>query len=251
MLKHKNITTCAITLILIIFIANYYMNIPVWVYFLIIIIWLTITVIGAFHIRWNYFLQATLVLPQNNEKVVALTFDDGPHPQYTNSILQILKRYNAKATFFCIGKQVQKYPEIVKSIFNEGHLVANHTFSHSRTIDFYGTKRFIEEITQTDLEIEKILSEKPKYFRPPYGVTNPNIKKAVDSTGHKVIGWSIRSLDTTNMEANSIVKRIVKRISNRDIILLHDTQGKSVEVLEQLLTYLNENKYKTVALNEI
>ena len=128
------------------------------------------------------------------EKKISLTFDDGPGI-YTLEILDLLKKYNVKATFFCIGKNIEMYPEIIKQIIDEGHLIGNHSYGHSPFFDFYNAKKIIEEIQKTDTLLEKLTSKKINFFRPPYGVTTPSIRRAIKITGHKVIGWNIRSLD--------------------------------------------------------
>ena len=143
------------------------------------------------------------------------------------------------------------YPEIVKQIIAEGHLVGNHSYSHSPFFDFYNAKKITEEIQQTDTLLEKFTSKKINFFRPPYGVTTPSIRRALKITGHKVIGWNIRSLDGGTKNQNLIFNRIIKRISPGGIVLLHDTASHSVLVLEQFLQFLQKQNYQVVSVEEL
>lgn len=160
-------------------------------------------------------------------------------------------KYNAKATFFCIGKQIEKRPEVIQRIVNEGHVIGNHSYSHSRGIGFFGTNKMIAEIKQTNELVAKLYNKKMLLFRPPFGVTNPNIARAVSKTNQVIIGWNIRSLDTVIEKENIILERIKKRIKPGSIILLHDTSAKTVNVLEQLLLFLQEEGYKTKTIEEL
>lgn len=180
---------------------------------------------------------------------MALTFDDGPN-ENTLSILDILKKNNVNATFFCIGKNIEKHPGILKRIMEEGHVVGNHSYSHSNFFDFYRKKRLIAEIRKTDALIESISGKKVQLFRPPYGVTNPSIRRALEVTKHKVIGWNIRSLDGILKDEKIIFARIKKRIAPGGIVLLHDT-SHTVAILERLMLYLEENEYKVVSIEEL
>lgn len=153
--------------------------------------------------------------------------------------------------FFCIGKNIEKHPEIVKQIIAQGHLVGNHSYSHSNFFDFYNAGQIQEEIEKTDALLEKLTSKKINFFRPPYGVTTPSIRRALKLTGHKTIGWNIRSLDGGTKNQELILNRITKRVSPGGIVLLHDTGEHSVLVLEQFLQFLQQNNYQVVSIEEL
>ena len=216
----------------------------------IILIWLGINTVGSALISSNYHVKAFCNNPSETEKKIAITFDDGPS-DYTLEVLDLLKKYNTSATFFCIGKNIEAYPEIVKQIIAEGHLVGNHSYSHSPFFDFYNAKKITEEIQQTDMLLKKYTSKKINFFRPPYGVTTPSIRRALKISGHKVIGWNIRSLDGGTKNQNLIFNRIIKRISPGGIVLLHDTASHSVLVLEQFLQFLQKQNYQVVSVEEL
>jgi len=184
-------------------------------------------------------LKPTVGIHWKPKKKIALTFDDGPH-EMSLLVLELLKKYNVKATFFCIGKNIELHPEILKKVIAEGHTVGNHTYSHSPFFDFYRKNKVIAEIKRTDDLITSVSGEKPVLFRPPYGVTNPSIRRALAVTNHKTIGWNIRSLDGISEKRNFLLNRIIKRIKPGGIVLLHDTSLQTVNVLEQLLSFLQK-----------
>jgi peptidoglycan/xylan/chitin deacetylase (PgdA/CDA1 family) len=127
----------------------------------------------------------------------------------------------------------------------------NHSYSHSHFFDFYRKDKVVKEITETNQIIEKNIGKKANFFRPPYGVTNPSIAGALQVTNHKVIGWNIRSMDGIIKNEKIIYNRIAKRISPGSIVLLHDTSLQTVNVLEQLLLFLQKNNYQVVSVEEL
>ena len=131
MLTFKNVNIISILLLTVFILLKISFDISFWWGLILLVIWLTLTIIGSFHIRWNYFLKAK----HNNYKVkdntIAITFDDGPNVDFTPKVLSLLKEYNAKATFFLIGKNAIQNPEIVKQILSNDHIIGNHSFSHS------------------------------------------------------------------------------------------------------------------------
>jgi len=206
---------------------------------------------GAFHIQANFFLKATHQGDTTN-KQIALTFDDGPHPVYTPQVLELLRRHHAKATFFCIGKNVSQYFDIVKQIHDAGHTVGNHSYSHAQTIDFHGKRSWLDELQQTDDAIAQAIGRKPRFFRPPYGVTTPHLANAIRSSSHRVVGWHVRPYDTQESRSpNRIAQNILRKVKPGAIILLHDTHDRIVPVLEQLLPELYQRGYTLVTVAEL
>ncbi|MFC0780131.1 polysaccharide deacetylase family protein [Flavobacterium sp. HJSW_4] len=250
MITHKNISLFFIFLLLLIFLLNLYTAINLWFFFAIIFIWIGINAFGSARISSNYHVKAFCNNPLETEKKIALTFDDGPSI-YTLEVLELLKKYNAKASFFCIGKNIETHPEILQKVISEGHLVGNHSYSHSKFFDFYNEDKITEELRKTDELLEKFTSKKINFFRPPYGVTTPSIRRALKVTGHQVIGWNIRSLDGGTKNQELILNRMIKHISPGGIVLLHDTGTHSVLVLEQFLQFLQQNNYQVVSIEEL
>lgn len=249
MLRFKNITLLTVILAIGLLVLDYYMALPFFLYLLLILFWLVITTIGSFNITWNYHVKVFNKNSYCKNKWVAITFDDGPNSEITPKILQLLEAYKAKATFFCIGKHVEAQPDLVKRIIELGHTVGNHTYSHSSSTGFYSKQAIIDEIAKTDDLILQCIGKKSNLFRPPFGVTNPAISKAIATTKHHVIGWNIRSLDTVKKDPKKVLKRITKRIKPGAVILLHDSKKITVSVLEQLLLFLQENGYQSVTVD--
>ncbi len=199
----------------------------------------------------GYFLKAVTRLPQGKKNEVYLTFDDGPHPVFTLEILKVLKKHNAKATFFCIGKNIEKYPELFKKIRMEGHLTGNHSFKHSNANGFLSSDAIYKDLKKTQDLLLKLSKQHNVLFRPPFGVTNPNIAKAVKKHRLITVGWSIRSYDTVAKSPQKVFEKINKKIIAGDIVLLHDTSNLTVTVLEQLLISLESKQLKPVTLNTL
>jgi len=249
MLTYRKINFIFLAILSVLLALSFFVTIKWWWFLLVLTIRFVIISIGSAFISLNFHLKSYCSNPLETVKKIALTFDDGPN-EITPQLLEVLKKHNAKATFFCIGKNIEKQPEILKRIVDEGHIVGNHSYSHSHFFDFYRKDRLIEEIQKTDALIESITRKKVQLFRPPYGVTNPSIKRAIEVTKHKVIGWNIRSLDGILKDEKIIFARIKNRITPGGIVLLHDT-AHSVSILEQLMLHLEENKYKVVSIEEL
>lgn len=194
----------------------------------------------------------TLCRADGTEPVVALTFDDGPDEQMTPRVLDVLKEHNIKAAFFIVGEKAEKHPEIVRRIVDEGHIVANHTYSHKAVLPMSGIEVISNELAQCSNAIAKHTGGHPKLFRPPFGVTNPTIAKAVKLNGLTTVGWSIRSLDTAASDSReSVCNRVVRRLHNGAVILLHDRCKEADVLLRMLIAEIGQRGYRFIALNEM
>lgn len=216
------------------------------------------------------FLTLSAVLPENNvfgrvfidsktnQKVVALTFDDGPYPPYTEQVLAILKEYNVPATFFLVGQNVEKHPDLVKRIAEEGHQIGNHTYHHVDLLKI-DKKTIAEEIDRTSNVIAAITGTKPHVVRPPHGFRDPVVMEVMAERGLKVVEWSVMSKDWTNPGVEEIVDRTVTKVKNGSIILLHDGDGiasqasrlQSVEATRRIIQTLLAQGYQFVTVDEI
>ncbi len=224
--------------------------VSIWVFLVSILAYLLFLLLVSTNVQWNFFVKAHNRNSSIKNKEIALTFDDGPVPN-TLEILALLKKLNMKASFFCIGKNIEEHPEIFQKIIEEGHMVGNHTFSHTRKMGFLRTHQIIEEITKCDKIAFKIGAVTLKTFRPPFGIINPKVKRALESTGHHVIGWNVRSYDAVLSSKKFILKRITKNIKPGDVVLLHDNKLLTVDILEQLLLFLQTNDYKSVRVDNL
>ena len=181
---------------------------------------------------------------------IAITFDDGPDPVKTPEILRVLRKYDAGASFFLIGNKAEANRALVSEIHKAGHTVGNHSYSHSNRFPIISVRSISEEILKTSAILEEITGRKVKYFRPPFGVTNPRIYRGLRGSGLEVVGWSIRSLDTSIKDPDSVVQRIIKGLKAGDIILLHDSTDHIVEILEQVLKISSQKGLKCVSLDK-
>lgn len=188
-------------------------------------------------------------------KYIALTFDDGPHPEYTGKILDILKKNDAKATFFVIGKNAEYHPELVKREYDEGHEIGNHTYSHP-DMNKISVDKAVEEILKAQAVIESITGKKPTLFRAPGGIFSDELVCEVEELDCKPILWSWRqdTKDWSNVSVDNIVNTVINNLQNGDIILFHDfnTKGSSTpKALEILLPKLKNMGYSFVTVSEL
>jgi peptidoglycan/xylan/chitin deacetylase (PgdA/CDA1 family) len=165
-------------------------------------------------------------------------------------VLELLEKYHAKAAFFCIGEHVAQHPEITKAAYEKKHIIANHSYTHSNFFDFYSPSRMAVELEKTNEIIYRTTGKRPRLFRPPFGVTNPLLKKALKKTGLAPVGWSVRSLDTVKSVAE-ILERLKKQTHPGAVILLHDMHEKVIPVLEDFLPWLQQNGYQITGLDKM
>ena len=250
-INSRSINILFTSILLALSVASYLEKLSLWWLFLVALIWLVLTALGSGLIGWNYHFKSLNHQIIDTQNRVSITFDDGPNPVYSPKVLALLKKYDVKATFFCIGKHLETHPEIVKQILKEGHTIGNHTYSHSNSFGFFSTKKVKAELEQTNKIFEKITGLKLKLYRPAFGVTNPNIKRAVKMLKLQSIGWNIRSLDTTRLSQKDIFNRITKGLKPGDVILLHDTSQKTIDTLEQLLLFLQKQKLTSVSVDTL
>lgn len=234
-----------------------YPVLPFWILLLISFIYLHFLVVGAAVIRFNIFvksLNAVSEFPAFNEintandKRLCLTFDDGIHPIHTVKCLDLLRAQNVRAHFFVIGKNISGNESILKRMHDEGHVIGNHSFQHSWHFDLLGSKAMQAEIEQTNQLICSILGQSPRLFRPPYGVTNPNLARAIRKTGMISMGWNLRSFDTVAKNRNELLQRLIKKTRPNSLILLHDRCEVTLQVLTDYIEYCQLEGYTFVTL---
>ena len=190
---------------------------------------------------------------KTEEKIIALTFDDGPHATYTPQILDLLAKYEAKATFFVVGEHAKKFPNIILRERDEGHEIANHTFTHSYTRTSEGLEK---ELTETNELIYDITGTYPVLYRPVGGSYNEIIINTAMENGYKVVLWSWHQ-DTKDWKrpgVNKIVTTVLSGARPGDIVLFHDSGGdrsQTVKALEEILEGLIKQGYEFVTVSEL
>jgi len=190
-----------------------------------------------------------------DQKLIALTFDDGPNPVYTPQILDLLKAYDAKATFFVLGKRVQMYPALAIREVNEGHEIANHTFDH-HYLKNVSSQKLMDEIRQTQDIIFDITEQTPHVFRPPGGFYNEALLQLTQEDKLTVVMWSWYQ-DTKDWKrpgVDKIVHTVLSNVHNGDIILFHDLQGdcsQTVEALKRIIPELKNQGYQFLTVTDL
>lgn len=220
-------------------------------YYLIpLIAFFSIEFYGAYFVNSGFHIKTIceVYTPENN---VALSFDDGPIAVRTEKVLTVLKKFNVKATFFLIGNRIKGNETLLIKMNNEGHLLGNHSYSHSFFFDLMHSKQMVADLQSGNKEIQRVIGKSPLFFRPPYGVTTPGLAKACRQLKLDVIGWNVRSLDTAIKDKQQLLNRVKQRIKPGSIILFHDTVDGIDLVLEDVLNYLKEKNYNVIPLDKL
>jgi peptidoglycan-N-acetylglucosamine deacetylase len=216
-------------------------------------LFLVVTSWGAFFLRSGYWCKATWCGDPSSD-VVALTYDDGPDPDSTPALLDYLESRGVRATFFCVGRKVTEHPALVERIKAEGHLVGNHSEHHSNWTNFYTPGPMLAEVGAAQESIANVLGERPKYYRPPVGLSNPATGRTAEALGLRIIGWQVRGFDLPGSRPERVARRILKRLRPGGIILLHDgarDAGLVVEVTRRVLDGIQERGLRAVPLDEL
>lgn len=183
----------------------------------------------------------------SSTKMVALTFDDGPHPKVTQQILKTLEKYDAKATFFVLGESVNKYPKVLKQVFDEGHEIGNHSYSHAKlTLLPLDQIRF--QIQSTDAAVKALTGENTTVFRPPYGAYDNIVTSQLKVP--KVL-WTVDTLDWKHHDSKKTLQVVQENVKNGSIILMHDIHQTTADSLDAILATLEKQGYEFVTVSEL
>lgn len=189
---------------------------------------------------------------------VALTIDDGPDPEVTPAVLDLLTRHGVRATFFCIGERVARHPDLARRIACEGHEIGNHTERHRYTFSLFGPAAIRREIAQAQESIRDTCQVVPRYFRAPAGLRNPFLQPCLAQLGLQLASWTRRGFDTVNADTAQVLQRLTRNLAAGDILLLHDGQAARtadgtpviLAVLPGLLAALARQRLRCVTLSE-
>jgi len=186
------------------------------------------------------------------EKIVSLSFDDGPDLKITPKVLDILKKYNVKANFFFIGESTKANPNVVKRAFNEGHLVLNHSYTHA-DLTKLSAQGVNKELTSTDNTLYKLIGKHPLIVRPPYGAIDNKVINVFRTNNYKMAIWSLDTFDWSQMEKNHIVETVINNVRPGEIILMHSNDGKiaTTEALPQIIERLEAKGYKIKTISDM
>lgn len=181
------------------------------------------------------------------KKRVALTFDDGPNPLYTQTLLNGLRERGVKATFFLLGKEAEQYPGLVKEIHGDGHLIGIHSYEH---VDFgaCGSGEACEQVSKTDEILYKLTGQHPDYIRPPYGRWCDALEEQFQLIE---VLWDVDPLDWNCKDAGTVERRILNKVEDGDIILMHDASATSVQAALDVIDSLTKEGYEFVTVDAL
>ena len=223
---------------------NFFCTCPLLFYSILVFLFLMVPVVLSFFPCLEFHHKPVICRIKTKEKQVLLTFDDGPDPGITPKILDLLEQHGIKAIFFVIGKKIVGNEELIRKIAMHGHVVGNHSYSHTKLWDFKTGRKIREEILLTSDVILKATGIAPTCFRPPYGVINPMVHKGLRNTGLAVVAWSRRSLDTISGNERKIIGRITRNLRPGDILLFHDTSAVTAGCLESMFLEVKARGYR-------
>lgn len=194
-----------------------------------------------------------------DRKRVALTFDDGPDPEVTPRILDALAKYDARATFFVIGRSVEAHPELARAIVAAGHELANHSWRHSRLQNFFAVDEQEREIERGEAAIAACTGDRtPPLYRPPLGTKSPPLARAATRKRLTLVTWSLHSHDTRIADADQIARRVLRKLRPGDIVLMHDGHDlpgrhrpATALAVPQILRGLREKGLRSVTVSEL
>ncbi|MFM1650699.1 polysaccharide deacetylase family protein [Brevibacillus sp. B_LB10_24] len=197
----------------------------------------------------------TIFHVNTNQKLIALTFDDGPHPVYTMRLLKILDKYNAKGTFFVVGQRAKWYPKVIRKIHRKGHELGNHTYTHP-PMRRVSARRLKQEIQQTDHIIHALTGTYPVFFRPPGGELTHTVLRESARQKHPIAIWSYAqdTQDWKNPGVSKIVTRVTGSAKPGNIVLFHDSgidRTQTLQAVDRTLAILSKRGYKFVTLSEL
>lgn len=199
-----------------------------------------------YFIRQAGVITTTTALPKD-EKKIALTFDDGPHPQFTEELLDGLKERGVQATFFVTGEHAELHPNIIKRMSEEGHVIGNHTYSHIQ-LTSSNRETFKKELIKTNQILEEITGKEVLYVRPPYGTWDKSFETELNMFP---VLWNVDPLDWCSSDSSSVVRKVLKDTDENDIILMHDYYETSVTAALQIVDELKSQGYTFVTVEEI
>ena len=196
--------------------------------------------------------EGTVFLNGPNQRMVALTFDDGPDREITLGIIGILKKYDVRGSFFFVGEKVQQNADVVKTAFQAGNLVLSHSFYHNDLSK--GDKgEIVNDLRKTNDAIEDVIGKRPALFRPPYGATNEQVITTVKEQNQKIVLWSIDTLDWSQKESDNIGQNVLTNVRNGDIILFHSDEDKTetLSALPSIILGLQKKGFQVVTLDRL
>ena len=215
----------------------FFTGLPLWIAVAWLALLLFFTVYASLTLPARLYMEAQC---KGKPGTLALTFDDGPHPIHTPALLDLLAKEKVSASFFCIGRHVDEHPAIASRIVNEGHAIGIHSYDHHWTWGFLSSAKAAHQITRCAGAIRAATGRRTQLFRPPFGVTSPNIARAVRRTLVSTIGWDLRTFDTAR-SPDQVMRNIERRKVPGTIAVLHDTQPGTIDLVTRIIAHCRRN----------
>ncbi|MDN5346723.1 MAG: hypothetical protein PWP65_287 [Clostridia bacterium] len=184
-------------------------------------------------------------------RMVALTFDDGPFPMWTEKYMQVLAREKVNATFFLVGSQVKEHPELASALVSAGHEVASHSWRHARLARMKKEDEVVSDLREANTALEKATGKPVKLFRPPYGDWNPALLQLANGLGLKVVTWNVDPRDWTNPERGKLVGHILEKTEPGSIIVLHEGRPNTLAALPEIIAGLRRKGLELVTISSL
>ena len=250
MLNFSTTTVVFVTLLIALTGYHFFNHIPAYVFVLFFLVYFSLLFYGSYNVRSGFYIK-TISSSKSPKMQVAISFDDGPSPNYTPQILDILKKHNVQAAFFCIGKKIKENEPLFKKVYEEGHIIGNHSYSHDLWFDLFSAGKMTDDLQMMNNAMQKVIGVKPRLFRPPYGVTNPNLKKAIQRGNFIPVGWSIRSMDTVVKDARKLLLKVTGSLKPGAVILFHDTSKATLDILSAFIEQTKAKGYEIIRLDKL
>jgi peptidoglycan-N-acetylglucosamine deacetylase len=250
MLTFRNTNIFFGILVTFLLILQLWVKVPLYIFFGIVILYCLLLFYGSYNVGSNFFMKV-LCSGDTTEKLIAISFDDGPVEQFTPRILEVLKEHNVSAAFFCIGNRVVENDSLLRQVFDQGHLIGNHSYSHTPLFDLLPSRQMLNDVQMTDVVIKESLGFQPKLFRPPYGVTTPAMREVMKKGDYTAVGWNIRSLDTIAKNEKKLLNKLIRLLRPGAIILLHDTQKITLSILPHFIQAARNEGYEFIRLDKL
>lgn len=212
------------------------------IYLLVVFLYSLFLFYGSYFV-WSGFFLKVICSARTDKKEIAISFDDGPANDFTPAILKVLRDHQVETAFFCIGNRIQGNEHLLRQLHEEGHIIGNHSYSHHFWFDLFSSKKMLEDLKMMDRAMESVTGLQPRLFRPPYGVTNPNLRKAIVQGQYVPVGWSIRSMDTVITDKEKLLNKVMRSIKPGAIILFHDTSKTTLDMLPAFIRQCRERGY--------
>jgi peptidoglycan-N-acetylglucosamine deacetylase len=246
--RNTNIVFMLAALIMLGLATRYYM--PWWLFLVPALIYSLLLFYGSYYVGSNFFMKVLCSGPAAARQI-AISFDDGPAKAHTGAILDILQANEVPAVFFCIGKNIAGNEVLLQRIDEEGHIIGNHSYSHHFWFDLFSAPKMERDLEQMSSAVSALIGKRPLLFRPPYGVTTPNMRRVMDTSTYTPIGWTIRSLDTVIKDKEQLLNKIKDRLQPGAIVLLHDTSATTLAMLPQLIQAVRSQGYTFVRADKL